>query len=70
MKSSNLTPLVLYVSGPSTLTIFFTLGTKGIGEVGFLNTYRGKEVEDLDILLIAIVEPDLAQQKCDHSALF
>jgi hypothetical protein len=58
----------LSVSGPSTLSIFFTMETKEIGG-GFLRTEGGKAAEDLENLLMAIVWIEILQQKCDHSAL-
>jgi hypothetical protein len=38
-------------------------------EVGFLQTEGGKAAEDLENLIMAIIQIDLDQQKCDHSAL-
>jgi hypothetical protein len=35
---------------------------------GFWRTERGKAVEDLENLLIAIVWIEILQQKCDHGA--
>jgi hypothetical protein len=43
----------LSVSGPSTLSIYFTLETKGME--GFSRTEGGKAAEDLESLLMAIV---------------
>jgi hypothetical protein len=37
---------------------------------GFLQTEGGKVEEDLENLLMVIVEIDLAQQMCDHGALY
>jgi hypothetical protein len=36
----------------------------------FLRTERGKAVEYLENLLMAIIQIDLAKQKVDHSALY
>jgi hypothetical protein len=52
------------VSGPSTLSNFFTLETKGIGEGdGFSRTEGGKAAEHLENLLIAIFWIEIIQQK-------
>jgi hypothetical protein len=48
-------------SGPNTLSILFTLETKGMGR--FLFTKGGKEAEDLENLLMEMFWNDFAQQK-------
>jgi hypothetical protein len=63
MRNSNLIHSDLSASCLLTFSTFFTWETKEIGRVG------GKLVEYLENLLMAIVWIDLAQQKCDHSAL-
>jgi hypothetical protein len=52
MKNSNVIISALSASGPSTLSIFFTLETK---VMGLLLKKGEKEAEDLRISLIAIV---------------
>jgi hypothetical protein len=42
------------VSGPSTLSIFFTLEMKGLGEGGLSRTEGGKAAADLENLLMVI----------------
>jgi hypothetical protein len=69
MKNSNLIQSDLIASGPSSLSIFFTLETKGMGEGGFLRTEGGKAAADLENLLMAIVWIEILQQKFDHSAV-
>jgi hypothetical protein len=64
-----LDPLILAHIGSSTLSIFFTLETKGMGGGGFSRTEGGKAAADLENLLMAIVLIEILQQKCDHSAL-
>jgi hypothetical protein len=54
MRNSNLIHSDLSASGPSTLSIFFNLETKGMGG-GFLRIEGGKAAEDLENLLMAIV---------------
>jgi hypothetical protein len=53
----------------SDFSIFSTLAPNGIGEGGFLCTEGGKEAEDLENVLMAIVWIDFAQENCDHNAL-
>jgi hypothetical protein len=60
IKKSNLIHSDFYTSGPPTLSIFFTLEDKGMGE--FSRTKEDKAAEDLGNLLMAIVQIDLAQQ--------
>jgi hypothetical protein len=58
---------ILLTSGPSTLSIFFTLEkTNGGSSPG---TEGGKVVEDQENLPMTIVQIDSAQQIFDHSAL-
>jgi hypothetical protein len=40
-----------------------------VGRRGFLSTEEGKEEEDVENMLMAIVWIEILQQKCDHSAL-
>jgi hypothetical protein len=63
MRNSNLIHSDLSVSGPSTLSTFFTLESKGMGGGGFLHTKGGKAAADLENLLIAIVWIEILQQK-------
>jgi hypothetical protein len=58
MKNTNLINSVFSVSGASTLSIFFTLETKEWGK--FSCTEGGKKGNDLESLLMAIVQIDLA----------
>jgi hypothetical protein len=62
MKNSKLIHPDLSASGPSALSIFFTLEMKGMDAGGFLRTEGGKDSEDLENLLMVIVWIDLAQQ--------
>jgi hypothetical protein len=59
MRNSNLIHSDFSASGPSTLSIFFSLETKGMGE--FSLTEGGKAEEDLENLLIVIDHIDLVQ---------
>jgi hypothetical protein len=68
MRNSNLIHSDLSVSGPSTLSIFFTLEKTGMGGQ-FSRTEGGKAAKDLENLITAIVWIEILQQKCDHSAL-
>jgi hypothetical protein len=68
MKIFNLIHSDLSASVPSTLSMFFTLETKGMGG-GFSRTEGGKAAADLENLLMAIVWIEILQQKFDHSAL-
>jgi hypothetical protein len=67
MRNSNLIHSDLSASGPSTLSIFFTLEIKGMGR-GFSCTEGGKVAVDLENVLMAIAWIEILQQKCDHSA--
>jgi hypothetical protein len=58
MRTSNLIHTDLSASGSSTLSIIFTLETK---EMGFLCTEGGKEAEDLETLLMAIIWIEILQ---------
>jgi hypothetical protein len=72
LRNSNLIHPDLSASVPSTLSIFFTLGTKGMGGGWLSRTERGKAAEGLENLLMVIVWIEIIeilQQKCDHSAL-
>jgi hypothetical protein len=62
MKNCNLTNSILSVSGPSTLSIFFSLETKGKGVGVFSSKEGGKATEDMESLLMAIVQIDFAPQ--------
>jgi hypothetical protein len=67
MRKSNLIQPYFSLSDPKTLSIFFILELKGMG--GLSHIESGKEVEDLENLLMAIVWIEILQQKSDHSAL-
>jgi hypothetical protein len=67
MRNFDLINTDLSMSGPFTLSIFFTLERKGMG--GVLAHRRRQRIERFGNLLMAIVKIDLAQQRCDHSAL-
>jgi hypothetical protein len=71
MRNSNLIQSDLLASSPSTLSIFFTLETKGMGglEGGALRTEGSKAAEYLENFLMDIVWIDLTQKKYDHSVL-
>jgi hypothetical protein len=64
MRNLNLIHSDLSASVPSTLSTFFTLETKGIGEGGGLShTEGGKAAADLKDLLMSIVWIEILQQK-------
>jgi hypothetical protein len=56
MKNSNLINYILSESGP-------------LGLEEFLHAEGDKQAEEWENLLMVIVHSDLAQQKCDYSAL-
>jgi hypothetical protein len=62
MKNSNLVYLALSKSGPSNVSIFFTLKTKGMDVGGrcLTHTEGVKEAEDLENLFMAVLQIDLA----------
>jgi hypothetical protein len=68
MRNSILMHSDLFLSVQSTLSIFFTLETKGMGW-GLSRTEGGKATEDSKNLLMSIVWIEFLQQKCDQSAL-
>jgi hypothetical protein len=56
MRNSKLIHSKLSASGPSALSIFFTLEIKGmVGGKGFLQTEGGKAADDLENVRVAIV---------------
>jgi hypothetical protein len=68
MRNSKLIHSDLSALVPYTLSIFFTLEPKRMR--GFLHLEIGKVAENLEILMMNIAKIDLAQQKCDQSALY